>query len=59
VSTFSLTFKSPDVLDYLQVEPEQRDRALEFARRFIKFDEYVTIDFDTDSETVQVREVKR
>ena len=53
---FTLTFKTPDVLDQLEGELEET-KAREFADHWIKYGEYVTIDFDTTTETVEVRKV--
>lgn len=70
-----LTFKCPDVLDqatlsfaeslddddvnYEEVVLNQRDGLKEMLRKWVKFDECVTIEFDTDSGTVEVLPAER
>jgi hypothetical protein len=51
---FRLSFKTPDALDYLDEhddDPEGVEAKKEFAKRFIKFGELVTVEFDTKAET--------
>jgi hypothetical protein len=81
---FSLTFKTPDVLDYALSKYmdthcqscEEHDQycqdciALEenslqaiarikmFAKKFVQYEEYITIDFDTEEETATARKLK-
>jgi hypothetical protein len=63
----SLTFKSPDVIDSAlqdhfgdgELTDEQqnnKDAAITFIKRYVKYDEYVTIEFDFEKETVVVKE---
>ena len=55
---FSLTFKTPDVIDQLQDEcdPEAMEKVHSFLERFVEFGELITIGFDTDAQTATVRE---
>lgn len=48
---FSLTFKTPDVLDQLTGNKEAQD----VADNFVEYGEYIYIDFDTDKDTATVR----
>ena len=50
---FSLTFKTPDVTD--QLEDAEAERAREFLKKWLEYGEYVTIDFDTEAGTAEVR----
>lgn len=54
-----LTFKTPDVLDQFDsVEcSSTQDKAIEVAKKFIKYGEYVTLLVDTINETVTVERV--
>lgn len=57
---FKVSFKTPDAItDALgNVEDEDNyDQALEFARKFVKYDEYLTVEFDTDANTCTVLKV--
>ena len=54
---FTVTMKSPDSLhDALQdIEDEdEREKAGEFARQFMEYGEYITIQFDTEEGTAKV-----
>ena len=51
---FRLSFKTPDALDYLDehdADPEEVEAKKEFARRYIRYSEAITIEFDTEAET--------
>lgn len=54
---FTLNFKTPDVLDQLDSESVDED-AIEdmkaFARKFLQYSEYITIEFDTEAGTAEV-----
>jgi hypothetical protein len=55
---FTLTFKTPGVLDVIDELPEdQVDIALTLADKFVKWDEYVKIEFDTVAQTATVLKV--
>ena len=57
---FRVSFKTPDAitdaLSHLQesTDDENYEQALEFARKFVKYDEYLTVEFDTDAGTCTV-----
>lgn len=54
---FKLTFKTPDVFDDIDDEfedEESREVCKEFARKYMKYSEYITIEFDTVAETATV-----
>jgi hypothetical protein len=57
---FHLTFKTPDVLDQLthDHETDAQEKARMFALKFLKYEEYLTVEFDTDEKTATVLEVK-
>jgi len=53
---FSLTFKTPDVTDQVDVPAGQKKEAIEdFLRKWLEYGEYVTLDFDTELGTAVVR----
>jgi hypothetical protein len=55
---FTLTFKTPGVLDVVDELPEdQVNVALTLADKFVKWDEYVKIEFDTVAQTATVLKV--
>jgi hypothetical protein len=60
MSSFSLTFKTPDVVEdsiensYLSLE--EKKKAKEICRRFVRWGELVTLRVDLDDETVSVEE---
>jgi hypothetical protein len=49
---FSVTFKTPGALDGLTEDLEP------FLKQWIRYSEYVTIDFDTEKGTAEVKRVK-
>ena len=52
---FRLTFKTPDVCDQIPKGiDEENDAAHELALKFLKYEEYITIEFDTDKGTAIV-----
>lgn len=54
---FILMFKTPDVLDQLDAVPE--DVGVEIARtvaRYVKYGEYIRVEFDTETQTATVLE---
>lgn len=56
---FCLTFKTPDVLEQLDYETftlEESYKIQEFAKKFIKYGEYITVEFDTEKQTAKVIE---
>lgn len=57
---FTVTFKTPDVLQYATADAtdgEQQDIKRTVAK-FVKFDELVTIEFDTQAQTAVVLPIK-
>lgn len=50
---FTLSFKTPDVTD--QLDENQREEAEAVLEKFMKFGEYVTAEFDTETQTAKVR----
>lgn len=56
---FSLTFKTPDVLDQLCediTDPEAQLLAIQTAKKFIQYGEYLTVEFDTETQSAIVEE---
>ena len=53
-----ITFKSPDALDCAtaNLSEDEKDEAAEVIEKFIKYDEYITIEFDTETKTARVLE---
>ncbi len=55
---FTLTFKTPDVLDQIEqqisYEDEVQEEATKFARKFMEFSEYIRVEFDTQKGTATV-----
>lgn len=51
-----LTFKSPDVVDYAieDLSEEDKEIAKTVIKKFVKYDEYITVEIDTDLETCDV-----
>jgi uncharacterized protein YerC len=56
-----VTFKTPGVLDDVvsNQSEEAIDEALEFVKKYVKYEEYVTIEFDTEAKTATVLPVSR
>lgn len=54
---FSLTFKTPGVINQLEEEQDELELAEEFLEQWLEYREYVTIDFDTEAGTAEVRKV--
>jgi len=52
---FSLSFKTPDVTDQIEGSEDEIESAREFLERWLEYNEYVTIDFDTKKGTATVR----
>jgi hypothetical protein len=50
-----LTFKTPDLLD--QLTPTDKELVTNVLHTFIKYNEYITIEFDTETQTAKVIEV--
>lgn len=57
---FKATFKTPDVLDYAleYLEGEELAEAKELAEKYVQYGEYVTIEFDTETQTATVVPLK-
>jgi hypothetical protein len=56
---FTLTFKTPDVLDlaFPFRDPEDHKEIKSFAEKFVEYGEYIYIDFDTEAGTATVRKL--
>ena len=56
---FQLTFKSPDVYDTLSgdLSEEELEEAKEFADEFVKYSEYIRVEFDTVAKTATILKV--
>ena len=66
---FTLTFKTPDVLnqatndllreeiDSFNDEETDFDKVMKTAKKFLVYDECISIEFDTDTQTAKVLEV--
>ena len=56
---FEVTFKDPDAVYYddagNELEAEKREKAEEFARTWLEYGEYVTIEFDTKAKEPSTR----
>jgi hypothetical protein len=55
--TFSITFKTPDAMDYAlkDIEDEdEREEVKKFLSKFIKYSECITVEFDTKAKTATV-----
>lgn len=51
---FSISLKTPDCLDsinYLNCGDEQKEECLKLAKKFITYNEYACLQFDTDKGT--------
>jgi len=73
MAIFTLTFKTSDVLDQIAEDmvietlPLEESEALsnelhdmkEFARKFVRYDEMLTVEFDMENGTATVRPVTR
>jgi hypothetical protein len=55
-----LTFKTPDVVDYALEDLSEDDKeiAKEVIKKFVTYDEYITVEVDTELETCDVLPVK-
>ena len=52
---YQVTFKTPDVFYELQnLEESELDKVMSIIRNYSKYDEYITVEIDTDDETVVV-----
>ena len=52
---FTLSFKNPDVFDQLHWDDEEaRERAKAFTAKYVKYGEYIAVEFDTEAETATV-----
>ena len=51
---YRLTFKTPDVYDQLDSHELDRDAVIEAINEWVKYGEYVTIEFDTKKGTAIV-----
>lgn len=54
---FSLTFKTPDVTDQLNdiEDAEDRAKAESMVEKFLEYGEYITVEFDTESQSATVK----
>jgi len=48
-----LTFKTPDVLEDIKSDVE-RDLVIKLAKKFVRYDEYIKIELDTETGTARV-----
>jgi hypothetical protein len=61
---FTLTFKTPDVTDQFPYAEEPKDSKDVFdecnncVRPYLKFNEYLSVEFDTDTGTATVLKIK-
>jgi len=59
---FEVTFKDPDAIYYddqgNELTKKAAEKAEEFARTWLEYGEYVTLEFDTEAKTAKVRKVK-
>ena len=53
---FQLTFKTPDVLDQLGevLEENERDEAAVTAKKYLRYGEYLSVEFDTETQDATV-----
>ncbi len=53
---FVAIFKTPDVLQHSteDMTEEQREQSIECMERFVRFGEYIKIEFDTETNTAKV-----
>lgn len=58
---FTLTFKMPDVLNQLthDFETEKQDEAKAFAEKYVKYGEYISVEFDTENKTAVAKELHK
>lgn len=54
---FTVTFKTPDATHYAMenIPEDQQDEAEALLKKFVKYDEYVNIEFDTEAGTATVK----
>ena len=57
---FTLYFKTPDVLDQLhdRYKDEEFEEMKNFVRKFIKYEECATVEFDTEKGTATLLKVR-
>lgn len=53
---FTVNFKTPDALYYAlkNMEEDEEFKCKEFAEKYIKYGEYISVEFDTETRTVKV-----
>lgn len=53
---FNVLFKTPDAVEYStdHLSLEEKVEAMETARKFVQYGEYITIEFDTETKTATV-----
>lgn len=51
---FSLQFKTPDVTDQLAMNDKDLQKAKKLIEQFVRYNEYIIIRFDTDTNTCEV-----
>ena len=56
MNKITLTFKTPDVLDTLEVDEEKNKEAKEKLKKWLKWEELVSIEFDLDKMEAHVLE---
>ena len=52
---FTLSFKTPDVMDQMvdAISEEELKEAKKFAAKFMEYDEYIFVEFDTVAQTAK------
>ena len=56
---FTLSFKTPDVFDELEMSAEDFEYAKDFAEKYVRWGECITIEFDTVAKTAVAKEYTR
>jgi len=51
---FSLQFKTPDVTDQLAMNDKDLQKAKKLIEQFVRYNEYIIVRFDTDTNTCEV-----
>lgn len=58
-NTITVTFKTPNALEYALdgLKQEAKDEAHRFCSQYIRYREYIDIEFDLDNQTVKVLKI--
>lgn len=57
---FSLSFKTPDVTDQIEMDDMDdatRSKVKSVLEKFLQYDEYCTVEFDSDTQTATMKEM--